>query len=158
MADLADLFPGYESRWIETSGGRLFARVGLDAALAFAVPPDAPVAPTEQCPWRGRLLRGEVHDENASAFGGVAGHAGLFGTLRGACGYARALLSYRLHPSAVVGYLAQEPQLDPTKTVGENVQQAFGALQAAVERFNEISARFAEPMDDEEMNAIFQSP
>ena len=28
MPDLADLFPGYESRWIETSGGRIFARVG----------------------------------------------------------------------------------------------------------------------------------
>lgn len=38
------------------------------------------VAPTEHDPWRGRLLRGEVHDENAYALGGVAGHAGLFGT------------------------------------------------------------------------------
>ena len=38
------------------------------------------VAPTEKDPWRGRLLQGEVHDENAAALGGVAGHAGLFGT------------------------------------------------------------------------------
>lgn len=38
------------------------------------------VAPTEDDPWRGRLLRAEVHDENAYALGGVAGHAGLFGT------------------------------------------------------------------------------
>jgi CubicO group peptidase (beta-lactamase class C family) len=38
------------------------------------------IAPTEQDEWRGRLLRGEVHDENAAAMGGVAGHAGLFGT------------------------------------------------------------------------------
>lgn len=37
-------------------------------------------APTEWDPWRGRLLCGEVHDENAAALGGVAGHAGLFGT------------------------------------------------------------------------------
>jgi CubicO group peptidase (beta-lactamase class C family) len=37
-------------------------------------------APTEQDPWRGRLLQGEVHDENAFALGGIAGHAGLFGT------------------------------------------------------------------------------
>lgn len=36
-------------------------------------------AATEQCPWRGRVMRGEVHDENAYACGGVAGHAGLFG-------------------------------------------------------------------------------
>ncbi len=40
----------------------------------------ASVAPTEHCPWRGRVVRGEVHDENAYALGGVAGHAGLFGT------------------------------------------------------------------------------
>lgn len=38
------------------------------------------IAPTEQDEWRHRLLRGEVHDENAAAMGGVAGHAGLFGT------------------------------------------------------------------------------
>jgi CubicO group peptidase (beta-lactamase class C family) len=37
-------------------------------------------APTERDGWRGRLLHGEVHDENAAALGGVAGHAGLFGT------------------------------------------------------------------------------
>lgn len=38
------------------------------------------VAPTEQDAWRDRLVTGEVHDENAAALGGVAGHAGLFGT------------------------------------------------------------------------------
>ena len=38
------------------------------------------IAPSEQDEWRNRLLRGEVHDENAAAMGGVAGHAGLFGT------------------------------------------------------------------------------
>jgi CubicO group peptidase (beta-lactamase class C family) len=38
------------------------------------------VAPTEQEAWRGRLLRAEVHDANAYALGGIAGHAGLFGT------------------------------------------------------------------------------
>ncbi len=37
-------------------------------------------APTENDPWRGRVVRGEVHDENAFAMGGVSGHAGLFGT------------------------------------------------------------------------------
>ncbi len=36
------------------------------------------VAATENCPWRGRVLRGEVHDENCYLLGGVAGHAGLF--------------------------------------------------------------------------------
>ncbi len=37
-------------------------------------------AATEKCPWRKRVMRGEVHDENAWAVGGVAGHAGLFGS------------------------------------------------------------------------------
>jgi ATP-binding cassette ChvD family protein len=55
---------------------------------------------------------------------------------------------------ARVGYLAQEPELDPDKTVAENVAEAFGPLKAAIERFNEISNLFAEPMDDEEMNAL----
>jgi energy-dependent translational throttle protein EttA len=55
---------------------------------------------------------------------------------------------------ARVGYLPQEPHLDPTKTVSENVQEAFGPLRAALDRFNAISAEFAEPMDDEKMNAL----
>lgn len=37
-------------------------------------------APTEQCAWRSKLMLGQVHDQNAWAMGGVAGHAGLFGT------------------------------------------------------------------------------
>jgi ATP-binding cassette ChvD family protein len=53
-----------------------------------------------------------------------------------------------------VGYLAQEPQLDPTKTVAENVAEAFGPLQAALTRFNAISEAFAEPMDDAQMDAL----
>jgi ATP-binding cassette ChvD family protein len=53
-----------------------------------------------------------------------------------------------------IGYLEQEPQLDPTKTVSENVMEAFGPLKAAIDRFNAISEQFAEPMDDEEMNTL----
>jgi len=84
---------------------QLFTRLQLQDALSFTPGPN--VAPTEQCPWRGRLLRGEVHDENASALGGVAGHAGLFGTLRGVSGFARALLDGRAHPPGVVAYLSR---------------------------------------------------
>jgi CubicO group peptidase (beta-lactamase class C family) len=87
---------------------RLYARLGLESMLAFGAPPDAPIAPTERCPWRERLLRGEVHDENAAALGGIAGHAGLFGTLRGVCGFARALLEGRLHTPAALVYLSHE--------------------------------------------------
>jgi energy-dependent translational throttle protein EttA len=57
-------------------------------------------------------------------------------------------------PGATVGYLAQEPRLDPDKTVGENVEEAFADLKAALNRFNDISAKFAEPMSDEEMNDL----
>ncbi len=49
-----------------------------------------PVAPTELCPVRG-LVRGEVHDENAHAAGGVCGHAGVFSTARDVATFARAL-------------------------------------------------------------------
>jgi sulfate-transporting ATPase len=57
-------------------------------------------------------------------------------------------------PGATVGYLAQEPPLDPTKTVGENVEEAFADLKAALNRFNDISALFAEPMSDDAMNKL----
>jgi serine-type D-Ala-D-Ala carboxypeptidase len=55
-------------------------------------PTDRPFASTENCPWRGRVLNGEVHDENAWIMGGVAGHAGLFGTARQLWGFAQSLL------------------------------------------------------------------
>ncbi|MET0584533.1 MAG: serine hydrolase domain-containing protein [Candidatus Binatia bacterium] len=41
-------------------------------------PVEEVIAPTESCPWRKKILCGEVHDDNAYAMGGVAGHAGLF--------------------------------------------------------------------------------
>ena len=53
-----------------------------------------------------------------------------------------------------IGYLEQEPHLDPTKTVGENVELAFAGLKAALDRFNAISMEFAEPMDDDKMNTL----
>jgi ATPase subunit of ABC transporter with duplicated ATPase domains len=53
-----------------------------------------------------------------------------------------------------VGYLPQEPALDAGETVGENVRAAFAPLQAALDRFHEISNKFAEPMSDDEMNAL----
>jgi serine-type D-Ala-D-Ala carboxypeptidase len=50
------------------------------------------IAPTEHDPWRGRLLVGEVHDENAWALGGAAAHAGLFGTAGAVGDFARHVL------------------------------------------------------------------
>jgi beta-glucosidase-like glycosyl hydrolase/CubicO group peptidase (beta-lactamase class C family) len=59
-------------------------------------PPEAlrpRIAPTENDPWRGRVLRGEVHDENAFALGGVAAHAGLFGTAEDVARFAQMMLN-----------------------------------------------------------------
>lgn len=58
--------------------------LGLGARFRGVGPPwvDPAVAPTERCPWRGRVVQGEVHDENAFALGGTCGHAGLFGSAR----------------------------------------------------------------------------
>ncbi|HEX9964871.1 MAG TPA: serine hydrolase domain-containing protein [Allosphingosinicella sp.] len=63
----------------------------LPQGLSYS-PPPGPAIATEQCSWRGRLIRGEVHDENASALGGAAGHAGLFGTVAGVLDFAGGLL------------------------------------------------------------------
>ncbi len=62
-----------------------------EAEIAFHPPPAwrARTAPTEDDPWRNRVLIGEVHDENAAALGGAAGHAGLFGTAAGVGACAR---------------------------------------------------------------------
>ena len=87
---LGHILERLSGRGLDELAAELFPKLGLDQALGFAVPDGAAVASTEQCPWRARLLRGEVHDENASALGGVAPHAGLFGTLEGVSGYARA--------------------------------------------------------------------
>ncbi len=53
-----------------------------------------------------------------------------------------------------VGYLPQEPQLDPDKTVQGNVEEAVHEQRALLERFNEISMQFAEPMDDDAMQKL----
>ncbi len=67
---------------IERLTGRDLRAQPLPAGLSFGAPAEASAA-TERCTWRGRVMRGEVHDENAFALGGVAGHAGLFGTVDG---------------------------------------------------------------------------
>ena len=53
-----------------------------------------------------------------------------------------------------VGYLAQEPELDPSLDVAGNVLSGMGRAKQLVDRFNEVSAKFAEEMTDEEMNAV----
>jgi ATP-binding cassette ChvD family protein len=55
-----------------------------------------------------------------------------------------------------VGYLSQEPQLDPDKDVRGNVEEGLGEAKTLLDRFNAISARFAEPMSDDEMTALLE--
>lgn len=67
------------------------------------------IAPTECDSWRGRLLVGEVHDENAAALGGVAGHAGFFGTAEAVLAVSGAwLAAYHGRPSILDAELARE--------------------------------------------------
>ncbi|NIV47821.1 MAG: ATP-binding cassette domain-containing protein, partial [Gammaproteobacteria bacterium] len=56
--------------------------------------------------------------------------------------------------NATVGYLPQEPQLDPDKTVLENIQDGAGETKQLLDRFNEISDKFAEPMEPDEMDKL----
>jgi energy-dependent translational throttle protein EttA len=60
----------------------------------------------------------------------------------------------RLAPGATVGYLPQEPGLDPAKDVRGNVEEGVSEKRALLDRFNEISAKFAEPMSDDAMQAL----
>jgi serine-type D-Ala-D-Ala carboxypeptidase len=60
--------------------------------LASPTPPHR-FAATEKCPWRGVVLEGQVHDENAYVVGGIEGHAGLFGTAAAVQGLLSELLS-----------------------------------------------------------------
>ena len=53
-----------------------------------------------------------------------------------------------------VGYLEQEPNLDESKTVAENITDGMGGVKDLLDRFNVISEKFSEPMDDEEMNNL----
>ena len=59
-----------------------------------------------------------------------------------------------LAPGATVGMLAQEPELDPEKTVRENVEDGVRELRDLLDRFNAVSARFAEP--DADFDALLE--
>jgi uncharacterized protein YbbC (DUF1343 family)/CubicO group peptidase (beta-lactamase class C family) len=76
-------------------------------------PPEAlrsNAAATEDCNWRGRVMLGEVHDENAYAIGGVAGHAGLFSTITDLAVFCRALLQGKVLKESTVQEMAR-PQV-----------------------------------------------
>ena len=62
----------------------------------------------------------------------------------------------RPQPGINIGYLPQEPELDPAKDVRANVEEGVAETKALLDRFNEISMAFAEPMSDEQMNALLE--
>ena len=82
-------------------------------SVAPATPADVVIAPTEECPRRG-LVRGQVHDENAHAGGGIAGHAGLFSTAGDLSRFATAVITALrgepgLFPADLARHLATTP-------------------------------------------------
>jgi CubicO group peptidase (beta-lactamase class C family) len=77
---------------IERVTGLPLAQQPLPAGFTFAPDPQA-CAATEFCRWRERMLRGEVHDENAFALGGASGHAGLFGAIDPVLEFAATMLN-----------------------------------------------------------------
>lgn len=100
---------------IERLRGRALAELAVPEGLTFRPDPSR-CAATERCTWRERIMRGQVHDENAFALGGVAGHAGLFGTIDGVLGFAHALLAGTvLQPDSIAALRTRNA---PTRTLG----------------------------------------
>ena len=97
---------------IERLTGNPLDQQPLPTGLTFH-PQFGDCAATEHCRWRGHVMRGAVHDENAFAMGGAAGHAGLFGTADGLLNFAATLL--RGDDAALAGIAA--PQ-SPTRGLG----------------------------------------
>ncbi len=62
----------------------------------------------------------------------------------------------RPQPGIHIGFLSQEPQLDPKKDVRGNVEEGIAEAKRLLDRFNEVSMRFAEPLNDDAMNALLE--
>lgn len=92
---------------IERLTGVALAEQPVPAGFSFR-PDPAACAATERCSWRGRVMRGEVHDENAFAMGGAAGHAGLFGPAAAVLGFARGMIEGAVLSGASLAALRAE--------------------------------------------------
>jgi CubicO group peptidase (beta-lactamase class C family) len=125
---------------------RVTGQLGFSRTRYLPVGADNPldiVAPTELCGWRGRRVRGEVHDENAASLGGVAGHAGVFSTAADVAAFGQVFLDggrplLRAHTVAEMtreqashgslrrglGFVLWSP--DPAASGNPFSQQAFG--------------------------------
>lgn len=123
--DYSDLGFMLLGRWLERRHGR-----GLSELVAgFA--PRGPVVTCGHCPWRGREVVGEVHDPNAWAWGGAAGHAGLFATAAEVGTWALELMQGRRAgiDAAVVREFWDASQRAPDKTwvLGWDTPSAVGS-------------------------------
>jgi len=87
------------------SGGRL-SEIALPEGFSFKPDPER-CAATERCTWRGQVMRGEVHDENAFALGGASGHAGLFGHVDGVLDFALTVLRDELLPPHILAEMCK---------------------------------------------------
>ncbi|CAN5907783.1 serine hydrolase domain-containing protein [soil metagenome] len=99
----------------------VFEPLGMKDTRYGPVPPQN-VAATEDCGWRGQVLQGVVHDENAFVMDGVAGHAGLFGTAGDLGRYAQAWLNWdvSLGDAAVLRAAVEE------RVIAEQVRRGLG--------------------------------
>jgi CubicO group peptidase (beta-lactamase class C family) len=83
------------------------------------------IAPTENDPWRNRVVRGEVHDENAYAMGGVAGHAGLFSSAHDLAVFAQMMLNGGIYdhrrypnPDTIARFTAAQGNTEDARALG----------------------------------------
>ena len=98
---------------IERITGAPLSAWPLGEGLGFG-PPPGPAVATENCSWRGRVMKGEVHDENAYALGGAPGHAGMFGTVDGVLGIAGALMAGEILSGAMMAEIRTAGERDRT--------------------------------------------
>ena len=86
------------------------------------------IAPTEVDPWRGRLVHGEVHDENAFAMGGVAPHAGLFGTAGDLSRFAQMMLNGGLVSKETIALFTRKADVPGSdRALGWDTKSAEGS-------------------------------
>ncbi|MGC8847192.1 MAG: serine hydrolase domain-containing protein, partial [Candidatus Hydrogenedens sp.] len=85
----------------------IFSKLNMNTTF-FNVPEEYKnrCAPTEKCPWRNKIIRGEVHDEHAYAIGGVAGHAGLFSTAEDLSRFCRGIMNGHILEKDVIEEMA----------------------------------------------------
>ncbi|MEA2724072.1 MAG: hypothetical protein QOH59_1843 [Gemmatimonadales bacterium] len=92
----------YHERLDSLLARRVFQPLGMTSVRFLPTTERGRIAPTELDPWRGRTLRGEVHDENAARLDGVSGHAGLFGSAPDLLTFGEWMVAVRRYDGTVV--------------------------------------------------------